>query len=46
VTDNLLLLNQDNTPAMVGQVNKVSDRSFNFKLVGAAPNDPGLMFVR
>jgi tetratricopeptide (TPR) repeat protein len=44
VADNLLVLNQDNNPAMVGQVTPKADRSFNFKLVGAPPSDPGITF--
>ncbi len=44
VADNLLVLNQNSNPAMVGQVTSNADRSFNFKLVGASPNDPGLTF--
>ena len=46
VADNLLVLNQDNTPAMVGQVDALASKSFNFKLVGGSPNDPGLTFTR
>ena len=46
VADNLLILNQDNNPAMVGQVTSQAGRSFNFKLVGASPSDPGLTFNR
>ena len=46
VADNLLVLNQDDNPAMVGQVVPKADRSFNFKLVGAPPSDPGLTFTR
>jgi tetratricopeptide (TPR) repeat protein len=46
VADNLLILNQDNNPVMVGQVKSLADRSFNFKLAGNSPYDPGLMFNR
>ena len=46
VADNLLVLNQDDSPAMVGQVTSLGRSSFNFKLAGASPNDPGLAFTR
>ena len=44
VADNLLVLNQDSSPAMVGQVTALAKNSFNFKLAGASPSDPGLTF--
>jgi tetratricopeptide (TPR) repeat protein len=44
VADNLLILNKDNNPVMVGQVRPLADRSFNFKLAGNSPSDPGLTF--
>ncbi|HEV3137490.1 MAG TPA: tetratricopeptide repeat protein [Pirellulales bacterium] len=44
VADNLLILNKDNNPVMVGQVKPLADRSFNFKLAGNSPSDPGLTF--
>jgi hypothetical protein len=46
VADNLLVLNQDNAPAMVGQVSGLGRSSFIFKLAGASPNDPGLTFTK
>jgi tetratricopeptide (TPR) repeat protein len=46
VADNLLILNQDNNPAMVGQVSQLAARTFNFKMPGAGPSDPGLTFTR
>ncbi|MGD9720772.1 MAG: tetratricopeptide repeat protein [Pirellulales bacterium] len=46
VADNLLVLNQDQAPAMVGQVASLGDRSFSFKLAGGAPGDPGLTFTK
>ncbi len=46
VADNLLVLNQNDNPAMVGQVLPKADKSFNFKLVGGPPSDPGLTFSR
>lgn len=46
VADNLLILKQGDTPAMVGQVTMVNNRQFNFKMPGGNPNDPGLAFSR
>ncbi len=46
VADNLLILNQDGNPAMVGQVTQSADRSFNFRLPGAPQADPGLTFSK
>jgi hypothetical protein len=42
--DNLLILKQGNTPAMVGQVASSGNGGFNFKLANSGPSDPGLMF--
>ena len=44
VADNLLILKEGNSPAMVGQVTPLSDNRFNFKLAGDNPSDPGLTF--
>ena len=44
VADNLLILREGNSPAMVGQVTLLSDNRFNFKLAGDNPSDPGLTF--
>jgi hypothetical protein len=46
VADNLLILNQDGNPAMVGQVALQPDRTFTFKLAGSPASDPGLHFVK
>ena len=46
IADNLLILKQGNNPMMVGQVTTLANNSFNFKLAGDNPNDPGLTFVR
>lgn len=46
VADNLLVLNTDDSPAMVGQVSDVSGNAFTFKLAGGSPNDPGLKFTK
>ena len=46
VADNLLVLNQDGNPAMVGQVLPLADNSFQFRLAGSPPNDPGLTFAK
>ncbi|MEX2113162.1 MAG: tetratricopeptide repeat protein, partial [Pirellulales bacterium] len=46
VADNLLVLNTDDAPAMVGQVSNLTARGFNFKLAGGSPNDPGLAFTK
>ena len=46
VADNLLILKQGDTPAMVGQVTLINNRQFNFKMPGDNPNDPGLTFTR
>jgi tetratricopeptide (TPR) repeat protein len=46
VADNLLILKQDSNPVMVGQVTQFVGNSFNFKLAGDNPNDPGLNFSK
>ena len=46
VADNLLVLNTDDSPAMVGQVSDASANAFTFKLAGGSPNDPGLKFTK
>lgn len=46
LTDNVLVLTQNNQPAMVGQVTPLANNSFNFKLAGGDVNDPGLNFQR
>jgi tetratricopeptide (TPR) repeat protein len=44
VADGLLVLKKDNTPVMVGEVKLLNDKSFNFKMPGDNPADPGLTF--
>ena len=46
MADNLLVLNSDDAPAMVGQVSDVTAGTFTFKLAGGSPNDPGLVFTK
>ena len=46
LADNLLILKQGNTPAMVGQVTLLGDNRLNFKLANDNPSDPGLTFSR
>lgn len=46
VADNVLILKCDGKAAMVGQVTMPDSRQFNFKLVGANPNDPGMTFTK
>ena len=46
VADNLLILKQGNTPAMVGQVASLGNDRFNFKLANDNPSDPGLTFSK
>ncbi len=46
LADNLLILKQGNTPAMVGQVALLDDNRLNFKLANDNPSDPGLTFSR
>jgi tetratricopeptide (TPR) repeat protein len=46
VTNNLLILNQNGSAVMVGQVTWQADNRFNFKLPGSSAADPGLTFAR
>ena len=46
VADNLLILKQGNTPAMIGEVASLGDDRFNFKLANDNPSDPGLTFSK
>lgn len=46
VADNLLILKRDGNPTMIGQISMSDIAHFNFRLVGAGANDPGLTFVR
>jgi hypothetical protein len=46
VADNLLILKQNDTPVMVGQVCLLPDGRFSFKLPGGNPSDPGLTFAK
>ena len=46
LSDNLLILKEDNTPVMVGRVALLGDNRLNFKLVNDNPSDPGLTFSR
>lgn len=46
VADNLLVLKLNGSPTMVGQVTPISTDSFNFKLPGNNPTDPGLTFAK
>jgi tetratricopeptide (TPR) repeat protein len=46
VADNLLILKQNDTPVMVGQVTSLGQDKFNFKLPGENPSDPGLTFSK
>jgi tetratricopeptide (TPR) repeat protein len=46
VADNLLILKQNDTPVMVGQVTSLGQNQFNFKLPGENPSDPGLTFSK
>jgi len=46
LADNVLILKQEDAPAMVGQITSISDRQFLFKMVGNNSNDPGLTFTR
>jgi tetratricopeptide (TPR) repeat protein len=45
VTNNLLVLAQDNGPSMVGRVVPAEGKGFRFLLVGGPPEDPGLTFA-
>jgi tetratricopeptide (TPR) repeat protein len=44
VADNLLILKENNSPVMVGEVKILADNRFNFRLPGSVANDPGLTF--
>jgi len=44
VADNLLILNEGNSPVMVGRLAMLPGNRFNFKLPGDNPSDPGLTF--
>jgi tetratricopeptide (TPR) repeat protein len=46
VADNLLILKENEKPMMVGQVTTLGENSFNFKLPGDNPSDPGLTFSK
>ena len=46
VTNNLLILTQNGSAVMVGQVTWQADNRFNFKLPGSSAADPGLTFAR
>ena len=46
VADDLLILKQNGTPVMIGQIAMLDGGRFNFKLAGDNPNDPGLTFSR
>ena len=42
----LTLVQDDNNNTMVANVGRADDRHFTFKVIGAAPDDPGLSFSR
>jgi hypothetical protein len=44
VADDLLILKQNGTPVMVGEVTPTATDGFNFKLPGNNPDDPGVTF--
>jgi tetratricopeptide (TPR) repeat protein len=44
VANNLLILNENNAPVMIGQVTMLPGNGFNFKLPGGNSSDPGLTF--
>ena len=46
MADNVLILKQGDTPAMVGQIAPINDQQFNFKITENNSNDPGLTFTR
>lgn len=46
LADNLLILNQNGSAVMVGQVTLLADNRFNFKLPGGSAADPGLTFAK
>jgi hypothetical protein len=43
---NILTLAQTQGPALVGNITWQDETHFNFKVPGAAPNDPGLSFSK
>lgn len=45
IDGNVLALERKEGGALVGAITKLSDGQFNFKLVGAPPEDPGLNFA-
>ncbi len=46
LADNVLILKQNNSPAMVFEVTPTGADSFQFKLAGGDPADPGLVFSK
>lgn len=46
VADSLLILKENNSPVMVGEVRLLGPNQFNFKLPGSVANDPGLTFEK
>lgn len=46
IADGLLILTQNGSPVMIGQVTFSDASHFNFKLTGENPADPGLAFSR
>lgn len=46
VADNVVILKQNDSPAMVFEVTPVGANSLNFKLAGGDPADPGLVFSK
>ena len=46
VDGNVLALERDEGDALMGAITQSNDGRFNFKLVGAPPEDPGLNFAR
>ena len=46
LADNVLILKQNDSPAMVFDLKPVGTDSFNFKLAGGDPADPGLVFSK
>jgi tetratricopeptide (TPR) repeat protein len=46
LADGILTLAQDQSNALVGDVNWQDESHFQFKVMGAGPSDPGLSFVK
>lgn len=46
IADNILILKQNDDPAMVFEVTATGDNSYHFKLAGSEAHDPGLDFSR